>query len=316
MLPASIHAPPGYPEKMGRNQFNARVVVLEVGIRRGVIMGVQLPTTPNGGSGHVDSPACPFPDFGTSLGPYRGRGPPGSEPPRPGSPTWRGRRLLGRPLVPSLLHGAPPDEGGPPRTPPVRWARAGLGRAPRAEGIPLRSRPGNGRRIGPSVAVDRTLENGREVRLAVDLPVLGFVGRPEEVRRNKVDDLVFPGTWLLGPSSRLEFALPPETVMLDGSIQYRVSERTRYTWALTFRSVRGRARPRRGGGGIRALLLPAGNAERRSPARREGRTPRSRRIRQGPPGPGPAPEHPVHHQVGHVARVRSPPRPRHLSGSG
>jgi hypothetical protein len=92
--------------------------------------------------------------------------------------------------------------------------------------------------LGPSLVLERRLGDGRRLLASADVPLVGFVGRPDAHRRNKVDDLVFLRTWLLEPSRGLAFALPPEALMLDARLRYRASDRMHYAWGFAFRTVR------------------------------------------------------------------------------
>jgi hypothetical protein len=99
--------------------------------------------------------------------------------------------------------------------------------------------------IGPAARVRVPLSGNRELSFDGEVPLVGVVSRPPEERRNKVDPLVFPGTWFTQPHRDLSFATWPELIGADLRVAYTRSAGSRPTRVVYHAVFRTTPNPRR-----------------------------------------------------------------------
>ena len=98
--------------------------------------------------------------------------------------------------------------------------------------------------VGPAFHITHTIDSGRPVWLAAELPLVALVGRPPERRLSKVDDLVVPYTWFGGPSRKLKGRSWPDYAAVDARVGTPLGKHSQLWWEIAFRTY---SEPRRVG---------------------------------------------------------------------
>lgn len=99
--------------------------------------------------------------------------------------------------------------------------------------------------IGPAARVRVPLSGDRALSFDAGAPVLGVVSRPPKERFNKVDRLVYPGTWFTKPHQDLSFATWPDLFGADLRVAYTRSAGRRPARLVYDASFRTTPNPRR-----------------------------------------------------------------------